>query len=281
MKQSEPTLIDFLTSLWSLKFFIIMGALLGAVLAFLLQANLTPHYKARMIVGPANPINGAEVSSLLANDNLFALRYLFQRVGMANAPDFMRFENIYDGPSVANILLQDQAILNGLSQVKPYGFMAAPAGWNGDRLSKYLAQQIKIMPMGASPMREMVYYHPNPEFAPYMLRKIHQISDALIRTNIRADAEQRVIYLNQAISETRNPDHRRALTTLLLEQERLKMLVSIDDAYAATIIEPASVSYKPLWPNPVLMYGVMIILGAFLAGLMGAFLRSEPISHGA
>ncbi len=280
MDHREPTLMDFLKSLWSLKLFLLMGVFLAAVAAFILQTNLTPHYKARMIVGPANPINGAEVSSLLANDNLFALRYLFQRVGMANAPDFMRFENIYDGPSVAKILLQDEVILNGLLQIRPYGFLSAPKNWNADRLSKYLSSQIKIMPIGASPMREMSYFHPDPEFAPYMLRKIHQISDALIRTNIRADAEQRVIYLNQAIAETRNPDHRRALTTLLLEQERLKMLVSIDDAYAASIIEPASVSYKPLWPNAVLLYGVLMLLGAILGGLIGTFLKSEPRSHG-
>src|SRR5690606_32907699 len=110
----EKTFADLLRDLWRAKAAVAALALAGLVLSFIFIVSATPYYKASMIVSPASPMNGAEVSSLLANDDLFALRYLVQRVGVANSSDFLRFEHVYDGPSVAAMLLQDPNILSGL-----------------------------------------------------------------------------------------------------------------------------------------------------------------------
>lgn len=61
-----------------------------------------------------------------------------------------------------------------------------------------------------------------------------------------------------------NPEHRRALTNLLMEQERVKMLVSIDQSYTATIVEPAANLPKPSWPKPLLILPIFMMIGAVL-----------------
>lgn len=264
----EPTLNDVMAQIWKARACVILGAIFGALLAAAYIFTAQSDYKIKMILSPANPMNGAEISSLLADDNLFALRYLVQRVGVANSSDFLRFENIYHGPSVADLLLDDERIIDGLNRDLAYGYIQNDKPWSAERLSEYLGDHVKLSPLGASPLREMSYHHPDPDFGRYLLAEIHQISDFLIRQNIHSESSQRIDYLKKAIDETSNPEHRRALTTLLMEQERLRMLVSIDQAYAASVVEPPSASVKISRPEPKLIFPVFIMLGGFLGYLV-------------
>lgn len=210
-------------------------------------------------------MNGAEVSSLLASDDLFALRYMVQRVGVMNASDFTRFENVYSGVSVAAELLQDPRVQNGLTQDRPFAFSAAPSLQTAEALSEYIQRRVTAETIGPTLMRRLVYMHPDPAFAAYFLGSLHAVADGMIRQSINQDANERIAYLQGAISHTDHPEHRRALTALLLEQERLRMLVSIDQPYAAAVVEPPSSSSRPLWPPRALV----LLCAAFAGGLAG------------
>lgn len=240
----------------------------------ILLALAIPHYKSTMIIAPASPMTGAESSSLLANDNLFALRYLVQRIGAGGGSDFQRFENVYTGPSVARILLKDPRIEQGLNADKTFTFSKGEGSWNAEKLSEYLKDRVKLASVGTTASKKLVYKHPDKEFGEYFLSGLHRISDNLIRQNIRTDAKARVEYLREAVQSLNNPDHRRTLTTLLMEQERLLMLVSIDQPYAASVIEPASSTVKPDWPNFYLVYIGFIFLGMMAGFFIGIFRRS-------
>jgi len=261
----EPTLSDLLGDLWQAKFWVLGAALIGMFSAFLFIQLSVPQYKASIILSPAAPMTGAETSSMLANDDLFALRFLVQRLGPGQGSDFQRFENIYTGPSVAAILLSDQKILQGLRSDKSYVFAAPEQNWSPEKLSAYLKKRTRLEPVGTSNARRMVYFHQDGAFAKYMLSAIHHIADGLIRRDIREDSRARVDYLRSAIADTSNPEHRRTLTTLLMEQERLLMLVSIDQPYAASVVEPAAIGVKPEWPDTKLVY----LAAALVCALLG------------
>jgi hypothetical protein len=269
---SPQTLGDIIAQMWAARLHVLIGVLIFAAAALFFWSQATGFYKHQIVLAPANPINGAEVSSLLADENLFALKYLVQRVGVGGSSDFTRFENTYAGPSVAALLLQDATVKQGLARDYAFGFMRDNHAMTPARLSEYLARRVKLQPIGATPLRRLVYHHPDPAFGTYLLTRIHTLTDTLIRQTIRAEAIERVQYLQDAVSETPNPEHRRALTTLLLEQERLRMLVSIDQPYAASVIEPASASAKPVWPDLALLLTVAILCGGFL-GLVAHGLR--------
>jgi hypothetical protein len=220
-------------------------------------------------------MTGAESSSLLANDNLFAIRYIAQRIGGGGSgSDFQRFENMVFGPSVAQILLQDKKITSGLKTDRSFTFSEVHENWSAELLSEYLKDRIKLKPVGVTTARKMEYLHSDAAFSEYLLTGLHHVADSLIRRDIRQDAQARVDYLSKAIQETGNPEHRRALTTLLMEQERLLMLVSIDQPYAASVIEPASSSVKPAWPDLYLLYlglpFICLCLGFIIHGMRRA-----------
>lgn len=265
------TLRDVCADLWRGKAFIFGGILTGGFLAALFIFTAIPHYKAQMILSPANAMNGAEVSSLLADEGLSALRYLVQRTGVTNSSDFMRFENTYAGPSVAAFLLKDSKIIEGLMRDSTFGFSADAREWTSGQLAEYTARRVRLDPVGSTSLRRMTYLHPDREFGSYFLYSLHRLTDELIRQKIRQEAMQRVRYLQQASEDTSNPDHRRALTALLMEQERLLMLVSIETAYAASVIEPPSVSTKPVWPDALLVFPVFISVGAVLGFVLFGF----------
>lgn len=257
-------LSDLLHDVWRAKIWIALALVAGVLAALCFMTAAVPQYKGRIVLSPAAPMTGAETSSMLANDDLFALRFLMQRLGPGQGSDFQRFETIFNGPSVAGILLKDPKILQGLQADHAFYFQAPEPDWTAEKLSEYMQKRVRMAPVGTGNARALVYYHPDAAFAKYLLSAVHHIADGLIRRDIREDSRARVDYLRRAIDETGNMEHRRSLTTLLMEQERLLMLVSIDQPYAASVVEPAATGVKPAWPDSKLVYLAFVLVFSFI-----------------
>lgn len=269
---AEASLHDLLRLMAAARMAIALGALVGlcAALGFFMLA--VQHYKAQVLLAPANPINGAEAPVPSGNENWFALKMVMQQLSATNINDFSRFEQLITGPAVGNILLRDPAVRQGLAQDRAFIFWRQAPPRNAAEMSEYLRQRVRLEPVGATMMRRMVYLHPNPAFAAAFLQQVHATADQIIRDTVRRDTQQRIDYLQQALSRTLNPDNQRALTNLLMEQERMRMLAAIDQPYAATVVEAAAPSARPRWPDKPLIVLVLMALGAG-AGLLVYALR--------
>jgi hypothetical protein len=232
------------------------------VSAAILWALAVPQFRAELTLAPANPMNGAQFSRLMQDgDNFTPLSFLLQKVGSAGTPDFIRFEATARGQAVAGELLEDRTILEGLARDRAFLWSRPRTRWTAAELSEYLERRIDIEPVSGGGLRQLRYSHPDPRFAAYLLSEIHKVADHAIRRKTRGETLGRITYLQAELAKSTNPEHRRALTDLLLEQERLNMLVSIDQPYAADIVEDSASSARPLWPD--------IPLSAVLLGLAG------------
>ncbi|MCB1532939.1 MAG: hypothetical protein KDJ35_08740 [Alphaproteobacteria bacterium] len=279
-KVEQTTLGDVLSDLWTARIWMGCAAAVGFLVANVFLFSATPYYKSHMIVSPANPMNGAESSSLLADENLFALRYLMQRVGAGSSSDFLRFESTYDGARVADVLLRDPKIRAGLSADQRFAFSNAKERWSAGELSDYIHDRVKLESVGTSNLRRLVYSHPRADFADYFLTALHQTTDDLIRQTTRKEAGQRIAHLRASVRDTNNPDHRRALTSLLMEQERLLMLASVETPYAASVVEPAAADVKVAWPSVPLSYSGFIAVFALIGfAAHGAFANKAPAAR--
>lgn len=255
------------------------GIVIATALAVVFIYMAVPAYRARMIVSPASGMDGAAVSAMGAGDDFLGLRYMAQRGGFSGDADFLRFENMLRGASVARELLQDEKIVRGLSFDRAFTvslFDGPRPAWTPEGLADYIEKRVRIEPVGGTALRRLVYLHPNPEFAVYLLHRLQRVTDEMIRTAVRADAGARVDYLQRAIAETVNPEHRRALTALLMEQERLKMLASIDQPYAAAVVEPPSASPRAWWPDALLIVPSLMFAGALLGLVLHGLFRPAP-----
>lgn len=266
--QSEPTLVDLLKDIWAAKIFVVLGCVVGGLCVFGFMQVVTPEYKARMIIAPADGYALGDYASSLNYERMTALPFWRPSDPEGVSTDYYRFIHTLRGPSVAGILLKDAGVIGGI-QADIEGALSAEA------LADYLTKHIRVEQLGATPLRQLVFYHPDKEFAAAFLRKLHLVADQLIRRDRKMTSRNRIDYLEAALQTTRDPDHRKIITNLLMQQEHVQMLANLDEAYAAIVVEPAATGAKPDWPNPVLFYPAGILVGAFFGFLLSLMIRAQ------
>ncbi len=268
---AEKTLFDVLRDLWRGKFYLLAFAVIMLVAAFAFTSFAQKFYRAEMIIAPASPMGqGGRINHDIGEGSIQV-----QSEALQSTAAFMRFANIYDGVSVAKILMNDKKIMDELSLERNFQFSTPKSDWSAAKLSEYITKRVRLEPLSGTELRKFIYLHPDKEFAAYMIARVHRASDRIVRNGILSEVDGRIIYLNESLLVTTNPMHRRNLTALLMEQERLKMLVSIDQPYAASVIEPPYVLSKPSWPDPYVIFPVFLFIGLFMGFVVHGVRNNE------
>ncbi len=270
---TETTLGDFALELWRARGFVLCGLIVGFVGAALFVLSAVPHGSARLVIAPASPMEAMQIS---ANQNRPVAADDSQKRADSN---FARFDAVMKGVSAARILLREDDILTGLENDRAYRFDDSDQQWSPSKLAEYIESRVHVDPVGETSLRILSYEHSNPNFAALFLRRLHEVSDGLIRHSMRRDVNERIQYLQKSLGNTMNPEHRRALTDLLMEQERLKMLVSIEQPYAAALVEPAAAMPRQSWPDVPLVFAALGFGGAFMGFVIFSIMqatRSAP-----
>jgi hypothetical protein len=258
--RGEGDLGEFLREIWAARFFMAVGLVLGLAAAVLFLFVAVPHYRAEMTVAPAAPMQSVQKISE-------GLSYTGQNVTAAeNKQDqnFQQFQAVARGATLSTLLLRNSAMEMGLNADRSFRFGAQAQAWSPESLAEYIARNVKFLPVGETDLRVMRYMHPDPVFAKEFLRRIAALADGLIRHDVRTAANERIAYLQNELSKNLNPEHRRALTDLLMEQERLRVMVSIDQPYAAVVVEDAFSSSRARWPDAMLVFPAFMAAGAFI-----------------
>lgn len=273
----EPTLADLLRLVLRAWKHWTAGAALGIFTALLFLWAAVPHYRAEMLVGPAGRASsGPDIKAILPDNSSFAVQYLLHSLGSSDSTDFARFEQTLRGPAVAAGVLSDKTVPYALAKDRRLRFTGEEERPDTpEKLSVYLRRHIDIEPVGTTPLRRLVYTHPDRDFAVRFLATIAQEADAVIKREIQARADSRAAYLEQALAETRNPEHRQAITALLMEQEHVKMILAIDEPFAAAVAEPAFALPRPVWPRKAIVLPLMAAAGAFLGMVLYGLTRSD------
>lgn len=266
MVQGEPTLADLLRSLWRARVSVAVFASLFFILGFLVIFASTPLYRGSMIVAPADGYALGDYASSVSEGKSMELPFWRPKDQEGVSTDFYRFIYTIQGTAVAAILLKDESVLAGIA--KDGSFTAKSDQWTPEELAAYLAKYIHVEHLGTTPLRRISYRHPDPVFAAAFLRKVHLVADQLIRRDRRQKSDSRIRYLEETLQKTLNPDHRKGIAALLMQQEHIKMLANLDEAYAAIVVEPPSASPKPVWPDKVLILAVFSILGGAIGYLV-------------
>lgn len=265
----EISLKELCCLLWRAKIFVTSGVLIGLLSAYLFINFVTPEYKAVMIVAPADGYALGDYASTIEHDKIASLPFWRPKSNEGASPDFYRFVHTLRGPSVAKILVSDEAVLNHINKT-----LSTPIK-TPEELAVYLSRHVRVDPLGATPLRKITYHHPDQEFVAAMLRKLHLVADQMIRRDRRRQSQSRIEYLDNMLQKTINPDHRKGITNLLMQQEHIQMLANLNEAYAAIMVEPASASPKPTWPNKPLSY----LIGALIGMMVGFSLWSVVTSR--
>lgn len=262
----EPTLADVFGAMWAARMRVLTGVILGLAAAFLLLLFAAPQYRISMLVAPAERTAQADIKALLPDNPGFALQYLVNAAGTQDSADFTRFEYVLRGPAVAaRIDAEDrERVVAGMGQVCKFRLGCAPNRDSSAALAELFQKTIRIEPVGNTKLRRIVFDHPSGAFGVWLLERLYEDADRLIRAEVAERAHRRADYLKSVLAKTSHPDHRRALTSLLMEQEHILMILAMDEPFAAIVAEPPIVSVRPVWPSRALIFAGFAFAGAFL-----------------
>lgn len=263
--REEPNLGDMLGNVWRAKAWLFLGGLAGIVASVLFLFMAVPHYKAEMLVAPATRSGAPDISLLFPDTASFAVERVMQNFGLGESSDFTRFEVILREPRVAGILLEDEKIRAGLEETGRFWIGEYERPDSGPEFSAWLQKRLSIEPVGGSRLRRISFQHADPAFAVYFLNRLYHTADSLIRSEIRLKTGNRVDWLKEALANTSHPEHRRVLTDLLMDQERMRMILAVDEPFSALLAEPPAVSAKPYWPKPSFVFPAFMLAGMVLA----------------
>lgn len=266
----EPTLRDLIRLCREARFWIAGGLLSGLVAALLWVSLAVPQYRVTMLVGPTTRTGAPDISALFPENASYALEYVLRSFGPGDSSDFMRFEAILRGPMISRRLLDIPQVVRGLQDDRRWVFTRADRPESAETLSAYLQRRIRIEPVANTTMRRVVYHHAHPDFGRRFLSTLYATTDGVIRQEVREKAGARIEGLQQTLRMANDPDHRRMLARLLSDQEQVRMILALDEPFAALLAEPPSVSAKPVWPDKKMLFPLLGFIGAFLGFVLYA-----------
>ncbi|MCB1550677.1 MAG: hypothetical protein KDJ26_01615 [Alphaproteobacteria bacterium] len=255
---------DFLFYLWETRIFLLIGGVLGGVLALVLVVTLKPQYDISMIVAP--PRQGAENLNFLVEDLPPVLAPVASQTTSRDG-EYTRFQQSLRGPAVATVLIKMDGILESLNHKTVFRGQSDQL-LTAAEVSSQLMHDVRFEPLGATESLRLRYRHPDSEFGTKMLRSLVKISDQLIRLDVRRDVDARIEWLKRELKSTLNPEHRQSLTRLLMAEERRQMLLSIETPYALSVIEDAMASPRPVVPRFVLLFPLLVLSGMVVGGVV-------------
>ena len=265
MMDESESLPEFLRRLWGARVFVLAGGLIGSILGFFLVVSLQPHYQAHMIVAPALVQDMRDTLQRFEQGTQVS-RYYGGSEPVSNV--FTRFEQVLREGTVAGILARYDGIVERMGEDRIFSFTSSNRMTVAD-VPEYLSRHIHVDPVGVTSSRRISYEHPDPKFAAQILKHLHRIADTTIRHKALSETQERIGWLQRELVQAANPEHRQALAQLLMVQERRRMLASMDQPYAAELVEPPVISARPVWPSRSL-----VLLASILCGMTAGFFVS-------
>jgi uncharacterized protein involved in exopolysaccharide biosynthesis len=281
--QTELGLADFVVFAWRARWISFLGALLGLGLSVLYLEMATYRYTATLIVTPVKsemtqlPGNISGLAAIAginlpggggANDfNLYILGLQSRQVAseLAKNVDIMHrlFDSQYD--AVSGQWRRPLGIIATFSSAGKSALGIPVAEWRppgSGELQKFLETSVKVVTDRKSNITSISVDHEDPQFAVELITDLHDKTDAVLRSQALARADQAIGYLERQLSRVQLAEHREALAAMLGEQEKARMLASSAAPYVAQPFGAAVVSSRPTSPQPVIVLLVGVLGGA-------------------
>jgi hypothetical protein len=265
----DYTLGDLLRDCWQGRYVLLACSVVMLAGAFAFCSLVTPRYAVSMTVGPSDKATARDVAGIGEMPQLSAVQYVAKKAGMLREQnDYARYRAILTGHQVAKTLYK-----KNLQQARQ---LVRDAAWPWQNIenkttpahvSAALQKLIANRPTGRGEMREISMHHSKPAFARGVLERVHTAADSILRRQAGKKVDQRIAYLKNKLADTQHPDHRNVLTSLLMRQERTKMMISMDQAYAANMVAPPAATPAPVWPLPGIIVPVAGLIGLVLGYL--------------
>jgi len=279
---------------------VLLGSALGALaLAVAVLWLVPPEHTAVMIVGPTARVGsaamGARVPVMVGRET--PLGAAEPGAGDESLSDYARYLELFGNGAVADRLAADPAFLRALFAGRwdaeaggwrpPPGLTPTVKRWllalvgrqdwvepDAERVARTLRDRLVIDMVRTGPMRRISLRHRDRATALELLRRIAAATDAHLRAEASRRSVAQIAHIKARLASVTVTEHRRALSDLLSDQERVAMMIEVDLPFAADVIQAPTASALPDWPNPALVTPLAGLVGL----LAGAFALSARVA---
>lgn len=287
----EINLVELLTDIWKQRWLIASFIAASIIVAVIYLNGATYNYTAKLRVVPAQSSqigtgkgNGLSGLASMAGLNLpqdpgamsfqlyteslhsrsvadaLAKRTDLMKVIFSSEWDEKKQRFIEPQPSISTYVVRGIKSLLGLPV---YNWRPPGAA----RLQEYIESNVQPKEDVASPVVTITYEHPDPQFAVAFLTALHHVLDESLRQKALTRSTQYIDYLSAQLQHVTLAEHRIAISNMLFEQEKTKMMASSSLAFSADLFGPVTASIRPTSPRPSLVLAMSVVLG----GVLGAF----------
>jgi hypothetical protein len=131
-------------------------------------------------------------------------------------------------------------------------------------LQKFLDSEVLVETTTKSDIVNITMRNGNAMLAQKILYLVHLEANNVLRDQVARRAEEEAGYLRTKLNQVNVEDYRETLLTLLASQEKTLMLTANTNSFAAQMVSPPTVTPTPIWPRPLLIPLVAIIVGALV-----------------
>jgi len=300
----EGDLRSFILTLRTGWRWLLVGWAGGLALAVAALWLVTPAYTATMVIGPTARVGsaamGARVPTLNGRDSAGVAE---PGAGDESLSDFARYLELFGSGPVADRLAADPAVLRALFaerwdaeterwRPQPGLFptvkrallaMVGREDWvepDGDRVARALRDRLVVDMLRSGPMRRITFRHSDRTIAIELLGRIAAATDAHLRAEAARRSAAQIAHIKLRLGAVTVAEHRQALSDLLLDQERVAMMIGVDLPFAADMIQPPTAATLPDWPNPAVVIplaGLVGLVGAGFALSVSHALKDRPV----
>jgi len=286
--EHEIELADVFVALWRGRA-VVVGCIIIAVLCAITYLNLaTYRYTAELTVTPAN----SSANDMAAGSGLGQLGNVAALAGfnIPNAETISPFQLYVEGlllRETAERLSTNQEMMKvifvseldestGLWQEPERGILGRLTNsfyslfgipvydWqppNGARLHDYIKESVVATQSPGSAIVTISFKHVDPNFAVNFLTALDQTVDMSLRQRSLSRSSLYITYLSELLVTVRVAEHREAITAVLSEQERVRMMANSAAPFAAEVFDRPAASLVPTNPVPFIILVVSVLAG--------------------
>jgi hypothetical protein len=262
---------ELLRGIWRRRWPVALATVLVLGLGATLILTWPRHYVAQAMVAPAET-SGVATSTLMSPTQLVQAGLLDNRP----SGNFGVYLDALRTPEAAAMLARDTGLLAYLTDRRgagPLGALRRYFDWrieaDLDDAETWLEQRFAATQGIATTTVTLALEHRDREAALDMLRRLHAMAEARVRTDLLGQARQRMAAIEARLAAEPDQFQRHALYDLLAAQQRVTLVVAADEAVAARMVSAPMVGIRPSLPNRPLLL-VLLTVTAPLASLLGA-----------
>jgi capsular polysaccharide biosynthesis protein len=299
-RRETVSLHDVFKRLYRRWLFVLVSTLVTFGLAVCYLAFATPQYTVEMEIAP--PMRDSDRTGSVVS-GLGALAGL--GVSGSTNSSFQRYEKMLTSREVATRLVRDHHALQVIfsdrwdadrGEWKPLHGVAARLHVATARLfgrtvasepdiedlREFLAKRLKIeVPSGDTALeappaiRYITLAYRDPRIAAQLLLWLHQETDGVIREDELNRTRHMIDYLDDRLRKATEVDERASLAQLLLDQERIEMLLTTGLDYSAEVLDSPGIPREPSRPQVWLTLILSIVVGVIVSSLIAISLSTQ------